>query len=830
MKSSSGARVRARNRPVFAFSRLRLALCAALAHAPSGYAAEDASAQQTAVQPPAAAQQLDEIAIRADKPAVPANVPNTVESVTAKKIAENVNSVTTAGVLQYLPSAHVRERYVGDVNGVLVLRVNSSIASAQTTVYANGLLLSNFLNNSFSTAPRWGLVSPDEIERVDVMYGPFSALYPGNSAGGVVNITTRMPTRLEGHVRADYFTQHFKEYGTNDDFSGWHTSASVGDKIGDWSFWIDADHLDNHGQPQTFGAATAKSGLPANPGTFTSVSGAQFDTDTAGKPRVTTSSASADHNVQDNGKIKLAYDFSPTVRATYTLGIWNNTSNKLGDSYLRDAAGNTIYGTKSGLSPYQFVRINGQDYSVTAPTASRQEATSYLHGFDLKTNSGGMWDWEAIASLYDASKDATRTSATSGSYGTIAATAATAGTYTDASGTGWWNLDLRGDWRPGGNRQSPHQLSFGAHLDRYTLESDTFNLVSGTNFYSSDIGALSSNARGKTQTAAAYLQDAWAFAPTWKLVVGARAERWRAFDGSNFAASKNVSYADRSVDQVSPKAALTWQVSDDWLVRASIGKAARFPTVGELFANQTVKDSGGNTLSSSASPVVQGFINQNNPTLKPERVVSSELAIERALGNGIVRVSLFHEDKSDALIAQTDTTTLPALGFANFTISSVQNVDRLRTDGVEVAFTMNDVLLNGLDFEGSATYTDSIIVSDRGNPGLDGTDQPRIPHKRATLVATYHVNPRLTLSLAGRYSGHQHNALYDTVNHRYVDVNPDVYGAVSQYTVVDAKALYRFSTHWSASVGVNNIGNYQYFVNPNPYPQRTYYAGLKLDF
>ena len=84
-----------------------------------------------------------------------------------QQLDEVINSPTTAGVLQYLPSVHVRERYAGDRNGILVMRVNSSVASAQTTVYADGLLLSNFLNNSFSTAPRWGLVSPAEIERVD---------------------------------------------------------------------------------------------------------------------------------------------------------------------------------------------------------------------------------------------------------------------------------------------------------------------------------------------------------------------------------------------------------------------------------------------------------------------------------------------------------------------------------------------------------------------------------------------------------------------------------------------------------------------------------------
>ncbi len=34
----------------------------------------------------------------------------------------------------------MRERYIGDRNGVRVMRVNSSTASAQTTVYADGLL------------------------------------------------------------------------------------------------------------------------------------------------------------------------------------------------------------------------------------------------------------------------------------------------------------------------------------------------------------------------------------------------------------------------------------------------------------------------------------------------------------------------------------------------------------------------------------------------------------------------------------------------------------------------------------------------------------------
>jgi iron complex outermembrane receptor protein len=43
-------------------------------------------------------------------------------------------------------------------------------------VYADGILLSNLLGNGAFFTPRWALVTPEEIERVDVLYGPFSVL------------------------------------------------------------------------------------------------------------------------------------------------------------------------------------------------------------------------------------------------------------------------------------------------------------------------------------------------------------------------------------------------------------------------------------------------------------------------------------------------------------------------------------------------------------------------------------------------------------------------------------------------------------------------------
>jgi iron complex outermembrane receptor protein len=736
-------------------------------------------------------------------PAAP--TPATVESVSAAQIEESINTVTSAGALQYLPSTHVRERYIGDRNGVLVMRVNSSIASAQTTVYADGLLLSNFLANSFSTAPRWGMVSPEEIERIAVSYGPFSALYPGNSAGGVVRMATRMPTRFEAHAKLDVFGQHYQEYGSNADFGGAHASFSLGNVAGDWSYWLSLDHLDNKSHPQTFGATAApKSGASID------VSGSTVyrDIDTSGKPRIVVSSTGIDHTVQDMAKLKLAYRVTPTVQATYSLGIWQNTSDTSVDSYLRDAAGKTVF---SGN-----ILIDGVGYNVASTAPSRSESEHWMHGLSLASNTGGAWDFELTTSLYDQHKDISRSATPTNVYDTGLGPTATVGQVTFGDGTGWQNIDLRGTWRSGHG----HTVNVGLHHDLYELASVTWGTAAQpvTDWRTSNTGIKNTQSAGKTQTEALYLQDEWRVTPELSLIAGGRQEQWRAFDGSNTNASYTVAntgntgdpqtlvYAGRSQSNFSPKFHAAWQATPEWALRASLGKGVRYPTVAEMF--QTFNG--------------PGSIKTNDPKLKPEQVNAMELVAQRQWPNGMLRASYFHEDKSDALISQTDTTVTPNL-------SSIQNVDQLRTEGLELALGERDLVVNGLELNGSLTYTHSLITRDTRNPLLEGTAQPRIPNWRATLVATYHASEAWSYSLSYRYSGRQHNALFNTTTQAYNDINPDVYGAVSHYSVFDAKVLYRINRQWTGSVGVNNLGNFKYYVNPNPYPQRTLFAGLKFD-
>ncbi|HYD37515.1 MAG TPA: TonB-dependent receptor plug domain-containing protein, partial [Allosphingosinicella sp.] len=151
----------------------------------------------------------------------------------ADKLEETTTLLNAEDSLRYLPSLLVRKRHPGDVQSPLATRTSGVGASARSLIYADGVLLSALIgNNNTSASPRWGMVSPEEIERVDVLYGPFSAAYPGNSIGAVVNLTTRLPRRSEGSISSAVGVQRFSEYSTKGTYPVWQAGGTLGGKIG----------------------------------------------------------------------------------------------------------------------------------------------------------------------------------------------------------------------------------------------------------------------------------------------------------------------------------------------------------------------------------------------------------------------------------------------------------------------------------------------------------------------------------------------------------------------------------------------------------------------
>ena len=70
-----------------------------------------------------------------------------------------------------MPNLTIRKRYIGDRNALIGGRSFSTLQAPRGLVFMDGYLLSNFLGRF--DAPRWNMIAPEEIERVDVLYGPY---------------------------------------------------------------------------------------------------------------------------------------------------------------------------------------------------------------------------------------------------------------------------------------------------------------------------------------------------------------------------------------------------------------------------------------------------------------------------------------------------------------------------------------------------------------------------------------------------------------------------------------------------------------------------------
>ena len=711
------------------------------------------------------------------------NLPASVETVTRAQFS-NWNVVNTEDVLKYMPNLAVRKRFIGDLNSIIAVRGTSNTQSARGLVYADGLLLSNLLGNSYSFPPRWSMVFPDEVQQVDVIYGPYSALYPGNSLGATVLISTAMPKKFVGEADVKAFTQHFSLYGVNRNFNGTETSASLGNRIGKFSFMLGVNHLENTSQPLQF-ATLATSRTPAQAGDKP-VTGAYFYNNQNNAPTAVLgiNGEGIEHTVQDQFKLKMQYDFTPTLQAAFTLGYWHQTYNSQTASFLRDANGNPVYSGK--------VSIDGYEYTIPASAfaPSLGHSENWLYGVTLKTRNATGWNGEAVASYYDIGNSVARL-ANSGAPGNGA------GTVTFGDGTGWKTLDVRSTYTPASKQAglANHALAFGYHYDNYFLDNESYSTL---NWRDGPAASFANGFAGKTQTQALYAQDAWRFLPRWKLVYGVRYEDWRAYGGSQAAPGTTIALSDASQQHFSPKASLSFDASDDLTLRASIGRAYRFPTVGELFQGQI-----------NGSSIVN-----NNPNLKPEDDLSKELTAEWAHWNGIFRFSLFQDDVKNTIFSQTDTTVIP-------NVTNFQNIGKVRSRGVETSYSGENVLLRGLDLLASVAYTQSKIIANAQNPASVGKYFYRIPLWRVNVAATYRFDERAAVTLAARYSGRQYNTLTNT------DTNPNVFGGTSSYTVADAKFTYRPTKLSEVGIGVDNIFDARYFVY-HPYPGRTFYVEAKL--
>ena len=705
---------------------------------------------------------------------------------------EAVNAFNTEDLMKYAPDFFVRKRYSGDSNGVPGFRGTHATQSARTLVMVDGFAVSNFLGNSFGFAPKWGVVGPGEVEQFDIVYGPYSSRYVGNSMGGIVNITTRDPKETEAFATVQGFIQPYRQFATKDDYYGFSGEAGLGwkQKDGPLSVRLTGRFFRNDGHPMSFlgltpvsgAAGTVVTGAIVDPGHVrataagTGIPGAPGN---ASNPYFAAQSPA--RITQEQAKLKVGYD-DGRVTGQFLFAYWHNEDSQTApDCYLRDSGGSVICEGR--------VTIGAQTYTASGATFSRTLRDEFLAGLKLAAPIAENTTARLAVSTYQIVRSDGFTSngyATGLNHG--------AGTLAEQGPTGWWTIDAVIE-----NKTDRRELAFGLTANAYRTDQTRYTLGD----WSSAAGkSFLTRTFGKTRQLSAWVEGRLLL-DLLTVTAGLRYDSWRAYDGgltrlgTGALAGGQVSnrYAARAKESVDPSLSFEYGLTDRTQIQLSLAMATRYPTVGELFQGSLNGDGTFN-------------VNSFDPNLRPERSKDANLLVAHDFGRIKLTGSAFFPRVNDTVFSFT--------GFNQngVTTGSFKNIGLTRQSGFEAIIETRDWPLPGMTIDANAAYIDSKTLRNAANTAAEGVQFPRIPKWRINGNIRYDFTPKLQGSLGMRFASRPNTDLFGTQR-------GDTFGFTSELFALDARINWKLTDQLRLSAGVDNITNDRAWVF-HPYPQRTF--------
>jgi len=741
-------------------------------------------------------QTLEEVTVSSDsKKQVKTLFPKTdkatpKQTITAKEIEQTINANTAEDVIRKLPSVNVRKRYIGDPNGSLGMRASNVFQTAHSMVYGDGMPLHNPLRTSFNGAPRWQMVSPSEIDYAEVLYGPFSAEYSGNSFGGVVRLNTKMPEKFEMNADAMGIFQTMNRAGRKETLMGYKTFISAGNRWDKFSAYGSYNRLENEGQPMTpraIGVTRATTGIRATGGEFQPVP--------TGTPGILYGDDGIQQSSSDLFKFKLGYDFTPDLQGRFTLAYEDREVNTDdAQSQIRNATtGRTIWGGAANVAGQRFV-IPG---AMFGDSTSERKTLNY--GLNLKGKISDDWKIDTTASYYDAFRDRSVNS----NFNSLDPANDNKGQVTDIKA--WWasyDLKLATDKFLGRD-----DLSFmgGYQFNHASLNQEIYT----SNTYSAaTTDSKQSESGGATQTNSVFGQLSWRFLPDWEIMAGVRMDYWQTMDGhsndvTRVPAQRVQNYANRDASRVSPKASLEYS-PDNWTFRYSFSKAYRFPIAEEMFL--------------SASRLTTQSISY--PGLGPENGYFNNFMVKYDIPRGFVQADVFYNVISDEINNSSQ--------FINgINVTTFLPIDKTESVGIDLIFQQRNIFNLPIDLNINGTWIQKRIIENSRNTALVGNQWDRIPKLQANATATYHILPVWDAAVGVRYR----SDVYQTITN--TDIASNVVGGTDEYTFVDFKTSYQLPAvkglTSTISAGIDNILNQDVFEN-HPFPQRTYFVNASFKY
>jgi len=590
------------------------------------------------------------------------------------------------------------DQAVNDVPGVFNRR-GKSFMDTQAAVTLRGIpdqkrtliLLDGItLNDPRTGAVDFGGLVSEDLERAEVVRGPFSSLYGGSAMGGVVQYLTKWADKREVILKTGYGTaSHSGEAPEN----LWRSYASYGDHVGKWRWFISL------GSEQTDGYVTDYNVASSRPPAAI----------TGWRPTVSNKSDlryligdRGDNGWSDyHGMVKLRYDFTPGSR--------------LLAQFLR-----TSYDYTSG-SPNTYLLNNAHMpvYSYAGVTES-----SFLPGYGHRAQNIYNLTWEQRLGPVEGKLSLGLNDQSDAWYVTPNSAATQykgPGTKTDTPSQGY-NADLQFTIPV----LTKHRLIVGGSFKYDTADTKYLNM---TNWGDSDNTTdTTREMKGRDKTYAVFVQGEVNLLANLTLYAGFREDWWETFDGyanSVGTAGYPKYYDSRSDSAFSPKGSIVYRPFTGTSLRASAGESFRAPTIYELYTTYT---SGVNTY-------------QFNPYLSPETMFSWEVGVDQHLWKGaVVKATYFENSMKDLIYQGTVGTNL------------FQNMNAGKAEGSGIEIEIEQRVDKWLRLFANYTYADTRITENSTNWNSVGKQIPQVPRETFNAGADATLG-RFTVSFTGRYVG-----------------------------------------------------------------------------
>ena len=633
--------------------------------------------------------------------------PGSVSLVSKEEIGKrNVNSIdellnTTTGLFdRFYPNYSMDPQ--------ITLRGFSS--QNRTLILLDGLPL----NNAYTGGVQFsGLLSPELLERIEVVKGPFSSLYGSYAMGGVVSFITRIPDKREVTLRAGYGLGLPKDEANKNLRK---VFLSYGDRFNDkLSLLVSYGYKESDGYVSHYNIQSTKP--------TAGITGYSLTTDTRGQTRYLIGDYGESTWWNDNIMLRAKYDLSKTTAVTASF-IRSRHEYGFGapHTYLRDAKGSEIwsYGTVRESS---FLSAGGGKIQNLYSLILETEYSSVKGKLSL-----GIVDQER--SWYV-------------SRGVTATRNSGSGKLNETPSRNY-NVDLQLTV-PIFER---HILTLGGTFRYGWADTREDNLTYWRDRDSKT--ALSYQSKGKDKAFSAFIQDEVLLLSNLTAYLGLRYDWWQTYEGYANDVGKDgypKYYESRDLSYVSPKVSILYKPFDKTTLRGSIGKAFRAPTVYDLYRTWT--STSGTTYAA-------------NPSLKPETTTSWDIGVEQGLWQGAkVKAVYFDNDIKDLIYRKTVSPTL----------QENINTGKAKSRGIEIE--VDQRFEKWLRLFANYTYTDAKVKDNDAKPVTVGKRLIQVPESMFNVGAEIERG-KFSGSVIGRYVSKRYgnDENNDVVNNVYTSYDP----------------------------------------------------------